>query len=106
MSIGTDIYEGLYESEDLRGTLSSATVEAFPCVSSGIQNDAQNSLLGIGISQGGLIHLLTANEPEGVVVHKAELVFTDSQSQTFNIRITGIKRRMGLTTLTTEAVNP
>ena len=106
MSIGSDTYEGLYENEDLRGTLSSATVEAFACVCSGIQNDAQSSVLGIGISQGGLIHVLTANEPLGAVIHQAVFTFTDQQAQTFDVRITGIKRRAGLTTLTVEAVNP
>lgn len=105
MSIGADIYAGLYANTDLRGTLSTATVDAFPCICSGIQNDAQDSNLGIVISQGGSIHVLTANEPEEGIKHNEKYTFTDATSQTFDIRVKGIKRRQGLTTLTVEAVN-
>lgn len=104
--IGEDIYNGLREQADWIGTLSSATVDAFECLCAGIQNDAQNhSVLGINISQGGLIHVLTANEPEGGIKHGQEFVFTDSTGKTFNIRIAGMKPRFGMNSLTVEAVN-
>lgn len=105
MAIGADIYAGLYANTDWRGTLSTATVDAFACVCAGVQNDAQDSNLGIVITQGGSLHVLTSNEPTDGIKHNQIYSFTDATAQTFAIRVKGIKRRQGLTTLTVEAVN-
>ncbi len=105
MAIGADIYAGLYANTDWRGTLSTATVDAFACLCAGIQNDAQDSNLGIVISNGASIHVLTSNEPTDGIKHNSKWTFTDATAQTFEVRVKGIKRRQGLTTLTVEAVN-
>lgn len=106
MSLGADIYAGLYANADLIGTLSTDEIDAFACICSGIQNDKQDdSNLGIVITQGGSIHVLTANEPTDGIKHNSKWTFTDATAQTFEIRVIGIKRRQGLTTLTVEAIN-
>jgi hypothetical protein len=103
--IGEDIYNGLREQAEWRGTLSSETVEPFECLCAGIQNDVQNSALGISITQAGMIHVLTANEPTDGIKNKQVYTYTNAQAIAQDVRIVGIKRRGGLTSLTPEAVN-
>lgn len=103
--IGEDIYNGLYANPDLRGTITTAQGASIPCICSGIDKTADNSALGQVISNGGMVRLLSTNEPSAGLSFNNIFTLTDARSKTFTLRIIGYSSKSGMTSLTVEAIH-